>query len=98
MLPSPISSVVFQRIDDGAVLFSPATEVYFGLNEVGAKVWQLLPPASVNIEELCLRLAADYPTVGADILRADVSELIAQLIAEGLVAPPGPGPDAPPAS
>ena len=45
MLPTPLPTVIFQRIDDGAVLFAPATEVYFGLNEVGAKIWQLLPPA-----------------------------------------------------
>jgi len=98
MLPSPISSVIFQRVDDGAVLFSPATELYFGLNEVGAKVWQLLPPASADLEEICRRLAEDYPTVEVDVLRADVTELLDQLIAEGLVAPAGPGPSVPPAS
>lgn len=98
MLPTPISSVIFQRVDDGAVLFSPATELYFGLNEVGAKVWQLLPPASTDLEEICRRLAEDYPTVGVEVLRADVTELLDQLIAEGLVAPAGPGPSAQPAS
>ncbi|MBX3173941.1 MAG: PqqD family protein [Gemmatimonadaceae bacterium] len=87
MLPSPLPSVVFQRIDDGAVLFSPATEIYFGLNEVGAKVWQLLPPTTSSLEELCEAIGRDYPDVEESILRQDISELLAELQTEGLVAP-----------
>ena len=98
MLPTPLASVIFQRIDDGAVLFAPATEIYFGLNEVGAKVWLLLPPALTSIDELCARLGAEYPTVGTDVIRQDVVELLDQLTAEGLVAPSAAGSDAKPAS
>ena len=98
MLPIPVSSVIFQRIDDGAVLFAPATEVYFGLNEVGAKVWQLLPPAVSSLDELCGRLSAEYPTVEPSMIRQDVLELLDQLTAEGLVAPSAAWSDAKPAS
>lgn len=96
MLPSPLPTVVFQRIDDGAVLFSPATEVYFGLNEVGARVWQLLPPTSSSLDELCAALGEEYPDVEAAVIRQDVSDLLAELAKEGLVAAPGSasGPDA----
>lgn len=98
MLPTPVPSVIFQRIDDGAVLFAPATEVYFGLNEVGAKVWQMLPPALQSVEELCARLSAEYPTVDVNVIRQDVLELLDQLTSEGLVAPSVAGSDAKPAS
>lgn len=91
MLPLPAASVVFQRIDDGAVLFAPVTEIYFGLNEVGAKVWELLPPASESLDDVCAKLATQYPDVPIENLRADVEELLAQLLAEGLVTPPGGG-------
>lgn len=96
MLPSPLPTVVFQRIDDGAVLFSPATEIYFGLNEVGARVWQLLPPTSASLDELCAALGQEYPEVDATVIRQDVTELLAELAKEGLVAVPGgaSGPDA----
>lgn len=95
MLPLPSGSVVFQRIDDGAVLFAPATEIYFGLNEVGARVWELLPPTSQSLDQLCASLAAAYPDVPASTLRSDVEELLAQLQQEGLVTPPSGGtPDA----
>lgn len=91
MLPSPLATVVFQRIDDGAVLFAPATEIYFGLNEVGARVWELLPPVSDSLDALCAQLAVAYPGVESAVLRADVEELLGQLLAEGLVAPPSAG-------
>lgn len=91
MLPLPAATVVFQRIDDGAVLFAPATEIYFGLNEVGARVWDLLPPKCASLDDLCGELAAVYPDVEVAVLRADVEELLAQLLAEGLVTPPNGG-------
>lgn len=86
MLPSPVATVIFQRIDDGAVLFEPQTEVYFGLNEVGARVWLLLPPETTTVAQLCDRLASEYPDVAAATIRADVEELLAQLQTEGLVS------------
>ncbi len=95
MLPTPRANVIFQRIDDGAVLFAPETEIYFGLNEVGAKVWQLLADRTTSLDDLCARISADYPTVPSETVREDVVELLDQLAAEGLLAPPAAtGPDA----
>jgi hypothetical protein len=91
MLPKPAATVVFQRIDDGAVLFAPVTEIYFGLNEVGARVWELLPPVCNSVDDVCAKLQPQYPDVDAAVLRADVEELLAQLLSEGLVTPPGGG-------
>lgn len=89
MLPIPTATVVFQRIDDGAVLFAPSTEIYFGLNEVGARVWELLPPKSDSLDTLCAHLAEHYPDVPLGELRSDVQELLAQLVQEGLATLPG---------
>ena len=84
MLPSANPSVIFQKLDDGAVLFTPETELYFGLNAVGALVWDLLPPRTGSLELLCASVAAAYPEVPADTIRMDVEELLEQLVAEGL--------------
>ena len=51
MLPSPAPGVLFQALPDGAVLLDTRSEVYFGLNAVGARVWQLLP-GSRSLDEL----------------------------------------------
>ena len=83
-LPTADSSVIFQKLDDGAVLFAPETEIYFGLNEIGARIWQNLPPATRSVEELCTRISAAYPEVAAETIRSDVTELLDHLVSEGL--------------
>ena len=81
-LPAPIPGVVFQLVPGGAVLLSTAEEVYFGLNTVGALVWQSLPPAdgaAATVEETCARIRARYPDAGPARVRDDVVTLLAAL-------------------
>lgn len=99
MLPSVNPSVIFQKLDDGAVLFAPETEMYFGLNAVGALVWEQLPPRHASLDALCESLTAMFPDIALDTVRADVEELLEQLITEGLLLRPDPrGTDAAAAS
>jgi hypothetical protein len=84
-LPNPASGVIYKELAEGAVLFSSTDEVYFGLNEVGARIWQLLPPATSSLDELVERLAGEYADVPADTIRADTTELLAELGSHGLV-------------
>lgn len=88
MLPHRDPSVIFQKLGDGAVLFAPGQELYFGLNEVGAQVWQLLPPSTASLDDLCAQISAVYPDVPLEIIRCDVSELLSELERERLVAQP----------
>lgn len=84
MLPQPAPRVVFQKLEDGAVLFSPETETYFGLNLVGAIIWEALPE-SASLPALCDRISGRFPDVDAVIIRNDVEELLAELSAAGLL-------------
>lgn len=86
MLPVPNPKVLFKSMSDGAVLFSTDNEVYFGLNSVGARVWELLPPVCTTFDELCTRLSGEYPEVARSIIEADVKELLGDLTAHNLVA------------
>lgn len=70
---------MFREVSDGAVLLQMEDEVYFGLNTVGARIWQLLPPACVSMDDLCAQLGVAYPDVPAEQLMADVTELLGQL-------------------
>ena len=90
MLPVANPKVIFKSMPDGAVLFSTADEVYFGLNEVGARVWELLPPATRTLDELCEAIQRRYPEVALSTIRADVVELLDELAAQGLVLPAAP--------
>ena len=79
ILPRPHPAVMFREVSDGAVLLQMEDEIYFGLNSVGARIWQLLPPVSTSLDALCAQLGTSYPDVSADQLRADVTELLDQL-------------------
>ena len=85
MLPTRNPKVIFKALSTGAVLYSTEEEVYFGLNPVGVRVWELLPPAHQTLDDVCRVLAAEYPEVGESVIRADVSELIDELLRLGLV-------------
>lgn len=85
MLPVAAPEVIFKSLPDGAVLFHPVQEVYYGLNTVGEQIWKLLPPASDSVEQICAELGGRYPAVEADVLRRDIEELLADLRANGLV-------------
>jgi hypothetical protein len=84
MLPSANPSVICQRVDDGAVLFAPHSETYFGLNAVGVAIWEALPPVTATLDELCARIGRLYPDAPAATIRGDVVELLEQLMADGL--------------
>ena len=85
MLPRPHPGVLFKTVSDGAVLLHVEEEVYFGLNDVGARIWQMLPPACTDLDDLCAQLSVVYTEVAPEILRADVLELLGQLEANQLV-------------
>jgi hypothetical protein len=84
-LPVPSPSAVFRLLSDGGVLFSAESEVYFGVNALGARIWELLPPVSMMTGELCAILASQYPDVDAAQLREDVRRFLDDLVANGLV-------------
>ena len=87
MLPTRNPKIIFKALATGAVLYSPQDEVYFGLNPVGVRVWELLPPAHKNLDEVCRTLASEYPDAPAEMIRADVAELLEELEKLGLVVP-----------
>lgn len=88
MLPSPHPKVVSQAVSQGGVLLHTEGEVYFGLNAVGMRIWQLLPPSCRTLEELCGALSQSYPEVPADMLRNDTVALLEELGRQGLVIAP----------
>lgn len=85
VLPLAHPSVVWTPLADGAVLFSTETELYYGVNSVGALVWELLPPATQTLEDLCTAVHERYPDATLEQIQADVIELLENLTKFGLV-------------
>jgi hypothetical protein len=87
VLPTRNPNIIFKALATGAVLYSPRDEVYFGLNPVGVRVWELLPPVSQELDEVCRVLEREYPDAPGEMIRADVAELLEELAKLGLVVP-----------
>jgi hypothetical protein len=86
-LPAPNPDVIYKPVDGGAVLLSVKDEVYYGLNAVGCFIWEHLPPVLRTFDEIAAALSAQYPDVAVATITADASELLEDLMANGLVRP-----------
>ncbi len=75
--------VLVRYLERESVLLNLDTEVYYGLDEVGTRMWQLLI-ASQNIENAYEQLVAEFD-VQAETLRQDLSELLEQLAKNNLL-------------
>ena len=84
-LPVPAPSTIFKPLVEGGVLFSTESEVYFGVNVIGARIWQLLPPVTATFEELCAKLVAQYHDVTEAQIRQDVRKFLKDLLENDLV-------------
>lgn len=81
---SAVEGLATCELDGESVVLSLTSGTYFGLNEVGARVWQLLAQPR-TIDAICGVIAAEYEVELAQCL-ADVLALIEQLSSAGLVA------------
>ena len=80
---APANEVIYQDLSGECVLLNMANEKYYGLDDVGAKMWQVLAEDG-NTATMLGKLQAYY-AVDATTLQQDLAELIAKLQHEGLV-------------
>ena len=77
------SNVLFQELADEAVLLNLVNEHYYGLDEVGTRIWQLIGEHD-DVEQVVAHLLAEYD-VPAATLRQDITALLAEMATAGLV-------------
>jgi len=75
--------VVHRELDGEAVLLNLETGTYFGLDEVGTRVWSCLAEAT-DLAAIHRTLLDEYE-VAADRLEADLIALVGALADQGLV-------------
>lgn len=75
---------LMRELDGECVILNLDSECYFGLDEVGTRMWTVLTTAG-SIQAGYETLLAEYE-VDAERLRRDVCQLIETLIGHGLVA------------
>jgi hypothetical protein len=76
-------SVLFRELQGEAVLLEIESGVYFGLNEIGSRIWNLLV-AHGDLERVLTDLLDEYD-VSEKRLRADLEAFLAILVERQLV-------------
>ena len=76
-------TVLFRDLDGEAVLLATESGRYFGLNEVGTRMWSLLRLHG-EVEAVCRALLAEYD-VPETRLREDVTRFVDTLAIRGLI-------------
>lgn len=78
-------SVLCRQLSGETVLLNLESGVYYGLDPVGTRVWQLLLQGQ-TIAEICGTMIDEYD-VAPDVLRDDVVRLVGELRERGIVTP-----------
>ena len=76
--------VVARVVAGETVLLNLATGTYFGLNEVGGRIWQLLDSGGCTLAEAAVKLEAEFE-VSLEAAQADVLSLAGDLTEHGLI-------------
>lgn len=84
--------VAWRVIDDEAVLLAIETTTYYSLDPVGTFIWKAFAEGASQ-EEVLTRVLATYE-VDEATARADLDELVGDLVAERLLVPEGDGAEA----
>jgi coenzyme PQQ synthesis protein D (PqqD) len=85
----PLPHVVWVRQGDATVLLDAERGVYYTLNEVAGRTWELLAAGEPLIE--ILRCLGDEFEVAAQTLETDTASLIEQLVEAPLIQRIAPG-------
>jgi len=78
------SEVLSQEVDGETVLLDLESESYFGLDEVGTRIWQLLNEGS-NLQTVFDILLGEYD-VDEKQLEKDIQDHVALLVEAGLIS------------
>jgi hypothetical protein len=79
----PPDGVLFRDLNGESILLNLDSETYFGLDEVGTRMWQVLttqPTIQAAFDDLCAEFDVD-----GEQLRRDLEELLDQLVAQRLL-------------
>ena len=75
--------VMARQVGEETVILDLASGTYFGLDPVGARIWQLLGEGR-TLAEVCESMLAEYE-VSRDEIERDVNELLAALVDKSLI-------------
>jgi hypothetical protein len=75
--------VISQEVSGETVLLDLESENYFGLDEVGTRIWQLIKESG-DLRAICNTLLEEYE-VGEERLQTDLESLLGEISGLGLI-------------
>ena len=78
--------VVSRKVAGEMVLLDLASGLYFGLDPVGSRIWELLSENPCSLEDLCDAVEAEFDAP-RDQIERDVAELARQFVDKKLIVP-----------
>ena len=75
--------VMARQVGDETVILDLASGTYFGLDPIGARIWQLIGEGKAS-GEICDALLAEYEVSRVELL-GDVERLLEELGSNGLI-------------
>jgi hypothetical protein len=78
------TQVMARTVGDETVILDLVSGTYFGLDPVGARIWQLMADGQA-LGAICETLLDEYE-VSRDVLEGDILRLTEELRAKGLVS------------
>lgn len=77
--------VLARQVGGETVMLDLAKGAYFGLDPVGARMWELLAEGK-TLAEVCDAIVEEYE-VSRDAVERDLLSLVAELMTQGLLVP-----------
>ncbi|MEP0189059.1 MAG: PqqD family protein [Erythrobacter sp.] len=78
-------NVVSREVSGEFVLLDLESGIYFGLNPVGSRIWQLLDEKPQALSAICNIVEAEFDAP-RDVIETDVLSLTGELVEQGLIA------------
>mgnify|MGYP001555885497 FL=1 len=75
--------VMARQVGEETVILDLVSGTYFGLDPVGARIWQLLDEGR-TLAEVCASMLVEYE-VSRDEIERDLTDLLAALVDKGLI-------------
>lgn len=82
-IPRPNPEIIARRLETESVLVMPIKGKIKVLNDVGARVWDLVD-GTRSIEDICATISQEY-NISVEIARHDVQSFLKQLGDRGMV-------------
>jgi hypothetical protein len=82
---APSEDVVAREVSGEFVLMDLESGTYFGLNQVGSRIWKAVEEAPSSLAALCDIVEAEFDAP-RDVIERDVAELASDLLEQGLIA------------